>query len=114
MSDGALIPVAIEATGEPSWTPTPDDLANIRKLSRLRYTVSEIALALDIPAADLRRHLAVTTSPVYQAYHAGRIEGEIPYRQRVMTAAARGEEWAVRLAESWGAKQLEDELGCHV
>ena len=106
------IPVVFSQDKE--WSPTVDDLANIRKLASLKYTISEICLALDIPGADFRRHLAVESDEVYKVYHAGRIEGDIPYRQRVMLAASRGEEWAVKLAESWSRKQTEDELGCHM
>lgn len=112
MSTGSLIRVV--ATKENGWEPSIDDLTNIRKLASLKYTISEICLALDIPGAEFRRHLAVETDEVYMAYHAGRIEGDIPYRQKVLAAAARGEEWAVKLAESWSKKQLEDELGCHL
>lgn len=112
MSTGSLIRVV--ATKENGWEPSIDDLTNIRKLASLKYTISEICLALDIPGAEFRRHLAVETDEVYQAYHTGRIEGDIPYRQRVMLAASRGEEWAVKLAESWSRRQAEDELGCHM
>lgn len=112
MSTETNLQVIISPAG--AWNPSPDDLVNIRKLAGLKYTVSEICLALDIPGAEFRRRLTLEKDPVYLAYHAGRIEGDIPYRQRVMTAAARGEEWAVKMAESWARKQMEDELGCHV
>lgn len=114
MSTNELLHVTMVDPDGQGWRPTIDDLANIRKLASLKYTISEICLALDIPGADFRSHLAVETDEVYQAYHAGRIEGDIPYRQRVMLAASRGEEWAVKLAESWSRKQTEDELGCHM
>lgn len=114
MSGTAIIPSAISPAGESGWAPTPNDLENIRKLAALKYTASAICLALDIPGAEFRRHLAIEDDPVAKAYNAGRIEGTIEYRQRVMVAAARGEEWAVALAEKWTKEQLEDELGCHV
>lgn len=114
MSTNGLLHVTTVDPDGHGWRPTIDDLANIRMLASLKYTISEICLALDIPGADFRRHLAVETDEVYQAYHAGRVEGDIPYRRKVMAAAARGEEWAVKLAESWNRKQLEDQLGCHL
>ena len=112
MSGEELLRITVSPEG--GWEPTIDDLENIRKLASLKYTISAICLALDIPGQEFRRHLAVETDPVTKAYHAGRIEGDIPYRQRVLTAAARGEEWAVKLAEKWKKEQLEDQLGCHV
>lgn len=113
-TDSIVVVTAAGRDEEPRWEPTPDELVNIRTLASLKYTISEIALALDIAAAEIRRHLASENDPVYRAYNAGRVEGDIPYRRKVMAAAARGEEWAVKLAESWNRKQLEDQLGCHL
>lgn len=106
--------IRITTPPDDGWSPTIDDLVNIRKLASLKYTISAICLALDIPGQEFRRHLAVETDPVSKAYHAGRIEGDIPYRQKVIAAAARGEEWAVAMAEKWKREQAEDEMGCHV
>lgn len=89
-------------------------LQDLRKLAALRYTISEIALMLDVPVEALRLRMTDRASPEYRAYAAGCLESEIPHRDRVRKEAENGEEWAIRMIEKWKTAQQADELGCHI
>lgn len=89
-------------------------LQDLRKLASMRFTISEIALMLDVPVEALRYRMADKTSPEYRAYTAGCLESETAYRDRVRIEAERGEEWAIRMIEKWKTAQQADELGCHI
>lgn len=89
-------------------------LADLKKLAILRYTISDIALMLDVPVKALRLRLADQQSPEFKAYNTGCLESEIAMRDRVRIDAERGEEWAIKQIEKWKTEQLADQLGCHI
>jgi hypothetical protein len=91
--------------------PTADDIDNVKALSLLHYKPSDIALVLEVPDTEMRRHIATPESPVYRAYHQGRLESEQTLRARVNAMAQAGEEWAVRQVEKWDRERLKEELG---
>lgn len=93
------------------WTPTPADLETVTKLSMLRYPVRKIALFLAVPEREFRRLLAFPETPLAQAYHSGKIQSELAYRDKVRQQAERGEEWAIKIIERWGMEQTKQELG---
>lgn len=99
------------ADGDVIWTPTADDLANIKKMAALRYTPSRIAHALKVPVDEFRRHLANEESPVFKEYTDAKIESEIGYRQSTQRAANAGEEWAIKQIEAWEREQKKEENG---
>ena len=100
-----------DAEGETLWMPTADDIDNVKALSLLHYKPSDIALVLEVPDTEMRRHIATPESPVYRAYHQGRLESEQTLRARVNAMAQAGEEWAVRQVEKWDRDRLKEELG---
>lgn len=106
--------IMTDTEGNPIWFPTVQDLDNLKKLAMLRYKISAIALALEVPESELRRFMTNPDSPVYKAYHAGKIEGELPYRDKVHSIASQGEEWAIRMVERWNQEQLKEELGFQI
>lgn len=89
-------------------------LADLKKLAVLRYTISDIALMLDVPVKALRLRLADQQSAEFKAYTGGCLESEIAVRDRVRIDAERGEEWAIKQVEKWKTEQLADQLGCHI
>ena len=97
--------------GDTIWIPRPDELEIIRKLVALRYTISKIAITLQVPESEFRRHMANPESPVYISYHEGQIESELAYRQKVYELAKAGEQWAIILMEKWNRDQRKEELG---
>ena len=103
--------IMTDTEGNTIWIPTPSDLDNVKKLAILRFKISDIALALGVPEAELRRHMANKESNTYMAYRAGKIESEMDYRDKVRGIAARGEEWAIKMVEAWNREQLKEELG---
>ena len=100
-----------DADGMIIWAPTQDDADNVRALSLLHYKLSDIALILEVPEGEMRRHIANPASPIFKAYHAGRLESEQNVRKTVTLAAERGEEWAVKQVEAWDRERLKEELG---
>ncbi len=101
----------LSADGETVWVPSQQDLENIRKLVALRYTISKIAITLQVPEEEFRRHMANPKSPVYISYHEGKIESEIEYRKKVYELAKAGEQWAVIQIEKWERDQRKEEYG---
>lgn len=99
------------ADGETIWLPSEEELTNIRKLVTLRYTISKIAIALQVPEEEFRRHMANPSSPVYISYHEGKIESELEYRKKVHELAKAGEQWAIILLEKWDRDQKKEEFG---
>lgn len=100
-----------DADGMIIWAPTADDVENVRALSLLHYKLSDIALILEVPEDEMRRHITIQDSPVFKAYHRGRLESEHNVRTRVTQAAERGEEWAIKQTEAWDRERLKEELG---
>ncbi len=97
-----------------TFTIPDDDLCGkIRYLASLRYTISEIATILLMPADELRLRFANPKDPLACAYKAGKVESQAKYRCRVKKAAEDGESWAISIIEGWERRQLEEELGCH-
>jgi len=103
--------LVVDAEGETVWMPTAGDIDTVKILSLLHYKPSDIALVLEVPDAEMRRHVATPDSPVYRAYHQGRLESEQALRARVTAMAQSGEEWAVRQVEKWDRDRLKEELG---
>lgn len=99
------------AEGEVIWTPTADDLANVKRMASLRYTPTKIAQALKVPVTEFKRLLACEESPLFKAYNEAKIESEIGYRQSTQRAANAGEEWAIKQIEAWDREQKKEELG---
>lgn len=97
--------------GDTIWIPSRPELETIRKLVALRYTISKIAIALQVPEAEFRRHMANHESPVYISYHEGKVESELVYRQKVHELAKAGEQWAIILLEKWDRDQKKEEYG---
>ena len=100
-----------DADGEVIWTPTREDLQNLRKLAALRFPITSIAISLEVPESEVRRHLATPQSPAYNAYHSGKVEAEILYRDRIRRAAESGDIDAIKLLEEWSIAQTKEELG---
>lgn len=100
-----------DAEGEPVWIPDADDADNVKTLSMLHYKPSDIALVLEVPESEMRRHIADPNSPIFRAYHQGRLQSEQALRSRVTAIAESGEEWAVRQVASWDRERLKEELG---
>ena len=100
-----------DADGDIVWIPSQKDLENIRKLVALRYTISKIAIALQVPEEEFRRHMASPSDPVYISYHEGKIESEIEDRKKVYDLAKAGEQWAVIQIEKWERDQRKEEYG---
>lgn len=88
-------------------------LKQIKHLSSLRYTISQIATIMMIPVEELRRRIANPDDAVSMAYHSGKLESQEVYRRKVKESAEKGCEWAIILIEKWNQDQLEEELGCH-
>lgn len=108
----AAVRIIFDAAGLPvSWTPTATEIANVKKAALHRYTYSQIALMLEVPVELFRAHMMNPDSPVYKAYHSGKLESETDYRAKVLRLAGTGEEWAVKQVESWNRLQTEEELG---
>lgn len=99
------------AEGDVIWTPTAEDLANIKKMASLRYKPSDIAHALKVPKSEFMRFLADHDSPVWIAYNDARIESEIALRQTTQRAANSGEEWAIKQIEAWDREAKKEEHG---
>jgi hypothetical protein len=99
------------AEGDVIWTPTAEDLANIKKMASLRYKPSDIAHALKVPKSEFMRFLADHDSPVWIAYNDARIESEIALRQTTQRAANSGEEWAIKQIEAWEREAKKEEHG---
>lgn len=103
--------IIINSDGDAIWTPRESELENIRKLVALRYTISKIAIAIGVPEAEFRRHMANPESPVYIGYHEAKIESELEYRKKVHELAKAGEQWAIIQIEKWDRDQKKEEYG---
>ena len=101
----------VDADGRTVWRPSPKDLDDVKKMAGLRYRLSQIARAIEVPESELRRLVADKESPVAKAYEEGKIQGELNYRITTQMAADRGEEWAIQLIERWDREQRKEELG---
>lgn len=103
--------IVTTAEGDIIWTPTTGDLEMIKKLASLRYPPKAIAHALKIPAELFMQHMANPSSAVYQEYTDAKIESEATYRQSVFRAANAGEDWAIKVIESWDREAKKEEYG---
>ena len=88
-------------------------LQQIKHLSSLGYTISQIAIIMMIPVDELRRRIANPNDDASMAYYSGKLESQEKYRMKVRDSAEKGCEWAINLIEKWNQEQLEEELGCH-
>lgn len=100
-----------DASGHVSWTPTNRDLEDIYKLAGLRFSIREIALALDVPIDEARRLLTVEGTTAYARYQAGKLQVETRYRDRIRRAAEAGDLDAIALLEKWAVEQRKYENG---
>lgn len=100
-----------DAAGHVTWTPTSQDLEDIYKLAGLRFSIHEIALALEVPEGEARRLLTVEGTTAYSRYHAGKMQVETNYRNRIRRSAEAGDLDAIKLLEEWGIEQRKYENG---
>ncbi|MBO6168518.1 MAG: AAA family ATPase [Bacteroidales bacterium] len=100
-----------DASGNVTWTPTREDLENIYKLAGLRFSIHEIALALEVPEDEARRLLTVEGTQAFARYHAGKLQVETNYRNRIRRAAEAGDLDAIKLLEEWAVEQRKYENG---
>lgn len=107
-SEGRIL---IDADGNSRWIPTKDDIEKLKTMAMLRYPLSSIALALEIPVSELRRYMAVPTSEVYKAYHLAKVTAELEYRDKIRRMAMSGDLNAVSIIEGWDAEQKKEENG---
>jgi len=73
--------------------PTPlndETIIEIRKLAGLFYTPKEVCMMLDIDRKIFNAALANEDSPIYNAYHGGRLEADIKFREKVIALANLG------------------------
>lgn len=92
---------------------TKEQLQTIKSLAALRYTITQIALMLEIQVSSFRKEMMNIDSEIYKAYTSGKLESQINYRNTVKKLAESGEPWAIHLIEKWDIAQNEEELGCH-
>ena len=88
-------------------------LAEIQKNAGLRFTLSEIALMVDIPVEEFRRRVNDPEDELARVYTKGKLEAERLYREKLQKLAEGGNAWAIRILESKSIKQQEEELGLH-
>lgn len=100
-----------DANGHVTWTPTNRDLDDIYKLAGLRFSIREIALALEVPMDEARRILTVEGTPAHSRYQAGKLQVETNYRNRIRRAAESGDLDAIALLEKWAVEQRKYENG---
>lgn len=100
-----------DASGRITWTPTHSDLEDIFKLAGLRFSIREIALALDVPLDEARRLLTVEGTAAFNRYQAGKLQVETKYRDRIRRAAEAGDLDAIKLLEDWAVEQRKYENG---
>lgn len=105
----SLIKTGADASFE--WQPTEADLVNIRHLARLRYKISQIALIIEVRESEFRKRLVTPEDSVSRAYHAGKLESQLKYREAVQREAEHGEEWAVHVIERWDMEMSKEEHG---
>ena len=79
-------------------------LAEIQKNAGLRFTLSEIALMVDIPVEEFRRRVNDPEDELAKVYTKGK---------KLQKLAEGGNAWAIRILESKSIKQQEEELGLH-
>lgn len=92
---------------------TDDDINKVREYAKLRYTLTEIAIMVNVPLDEVMLRMQNHSDPFYTAYMGGKLESQQAYREAVLKAAENGEEWASFIIEKWNIKQREEELGCH-
>lgn len=67
-----------------------DDLEKIREYGKLLFTTEDLAIAMGIPKEDLILSLRNSDDPIFQAYHAGRIETVAKHRNAVIAMSNAG------------------------
>ena len=97
-----------------SKTPLSEtQLQKIQDDAGMRFTISEIALMLDMPVEEFRRRVNDPEDELAKAYTRGKLEAERKYREKLQQLAEGGNAWAIRILESKSIKQQEEELGLH-
>lgn len=97
-----------------SKTPLSEtQLQKIQEDAGMRFTISEIALMLEIPVEEFRRRVNDPDDELAKAYTRGKLETERKYREKLQKLAEGGNAWAIRILESKTIKQQEEELGLH-
>ncbi|MBS6237450.1 MULTISPECIES: hypothetical protein [Bacteroides] len=92
---------------------TDDQLSQVRSMSAALLPPSEIAILLDIPAderdyfCDICKNHCKT--PIYNAYHQGRLQTKYELRQTVIKLAKAGSPAAEPLADKYMREQIVNE-----
>lgn len=66
------------------------DLNLLEELASYFYTPGEIALMLEIKESDFLRQLDLHQSPIYLAFHKGRMNSEMELRKSIIKLAKAG------------------------
>lgn len=93
--------------------PNDEILAQIENYASMKFSISEIATLLHLDYEQLRRQIAAPADPIRSAYEAGKLKGQLKYREKIRLKAEEGEVWAISILERWEKKQLEEELGVY-
>jgi len=97
-----------------SKTPLSEtQLKKIQEDAGMRFTISEIALMLEMPVEEFRRRVNDPDDELAKAYTRGKLDAERKYREKLQKLAEGGNAWAIRILESKTIKQQEEELGLH-
>lgn len=89
---------------------TPDDIELIRHYAELRYSLTEIATMLTVDVGQLRMAILNPRSDVALAYNSGKLLSSVKRREAIFEAAGLGQEWAIKILDSYEVDQKEDEL----
>ena len=85
-------------------------LAEVENLASYFFSPEEIAIVIDVPAADLEDELLDDTSDAYKAYQRGKLKSKLELRKSIMTLAKQGsgpaQTLALRVLDDLEARQL--------
>ena len=89
---------------------TESDYENIEHWAALRYSLSQIALMLNIDVAELRMAMQNPSSEVARRYNSGKLKSSIQRREKLVEMAEKGSIWAMQTLDGYEVNQREDEL----
>lgn len=89
---------------------TESDYENIEHWAALRYSISQIALMLNIDIAELRMAMQNPSSEVARRYNSGKLKSSIKRREKLLEMAEKGSIWAMQTLDGYEVNQREDEL----
>lgn len=80
---------------------TPEQLATLQNMGGDFFSISECAIALEVPEPALRQAINTQGNPAHKAYHTGRITEVAKHRRNVKDLANRGSSPAQSVIEKW-------------